>query len=56
MRRSPEGDRKERAGMTNWEFFYLLVKMAGMTIQIMYRKCCVAVMKKLLWLMQEGYV
>ena len=53
---SPEGDRKERAEMSNWEYCCLLIKMAGMRIQIMYRKCCVAVMKKLLWLMRKGYV
>ena len=53
---TPEGGRKERAEMSNWEFFCLLVKMAGMTIQIAYKKSCVAVMKNLLWLMRKGYV
>ena len=54
--RSSEGDRKERAEMSNWEYCCLLFKMAGLRIQIVYKKSCVAVMKKLVWLMQEGYV
>ena len=53
---SPEGDGKERAGMSNWEYFCLLVKMAGMRIQIAYLKCRTAILKNLLWLMREGYV
>ncbi len=53
---SPVGDRKERAEMSNLEYCCLLFKMAGMRIQIMYRKCYVAVMKKLVWLMKEGHV
>jgi len=42
--------------MSNLEYCCLLFKMAGMRIQIVYKKSCVAVMKKLVWLMQEGYV
>ena len=40
--------------MSNLEYCCLLFKMAGMRIQIVYKKSCVAVMKKVLWLMQEG--
>ena len=53
---SPEGGRKERAEMSNWEYCCLLFKMAGMRIQIAYLKCRTAILKNLLWLMQEGYV
>ena len=42
--------------MSNLEYCCLLFKMVGMRIQIVYKKSCVAVMKKLVWLMQEGYV